>query len=608
MRRIFVWAAIPLLLLGAVAPAGADPQGSWTLQAPQPTMWDLYGVDMVSALEGWAVGESGTILHTSDGGRSWAPQQSSAGEGLWGVRFIDGSHGWAVGNGAWYTTDGGLNWLKGQGPQGSLYAVDFVDVSNGWAVGNGGQLWKTTNGGKNWTWLDTTGTNENLLALDFVTRSRGWIVGIDGTILRTTNGGSSWQKQPNGSAQYLAGVSFISATEGWAGGGNVVLHTTDGGQTWEEQDFPITSSINAIDFADPLHGWAVGEGEILATDDGGDTWEGEVHVGDRLWAVEALSASSGFVVGWGPAVLTTVDGGTTWENQVNGPVTIGYAVATTDLDHAWVAEAFGQIARTQNGGQDWDRVLIGNPYGHFWGIDFATDSVGWVVGDGDQSANYGVVYRSGDGGVTWELQLATGSLDIVYDVAAISPRRAVVVSALGYIRYTLDGGLSWLDAERPSGSLLSAVEFDGRIGWAAGNQATVERSTDGGRTWVDRSPPSPIDSALMDVSFADANTGWAVGFYGEVWRTTDAGLTWRSQHVEGASDVNFLAVEAISPTTAWIAGGPADGFLARTTNGGATWTREVLPSDEQVYAVSGLSFVNAEQGYAAGHVGIWRRG
>jgi photosystem II stability/assembly factor-like uncharacterized protein len=68
-----------------------------------------------------------------------------------------------------------------------------------------------------------------------------------------------------------------------------------------------------------------------------------------------------------------------------------------------------------------------------------------------------------------------------------------------------------------------------------------------------------------------------------------------------------LSVETVTPTTAWISGGPTEGFVARTVDGGATWTQEALPSVEPVYSISGLAFLTADDGFATGHVGIWRR-
>jgi photosystem II stability/assembly factor-like uncharacterized protein len=560
---------------------------------------------MVTASEGWAVGQGGEVLHTIDGGTTWQHQDSGSDGAWWGVRFVDELHGWVVGDGVRYTEDGGQTWHMASG--GGGYGVDFSDPGSGWSVSNGGTVYRSTDGGHSWEWLGPIGTTQNLSAVDFVTSRRGWVVGAEGTILRTTNGGDTWTKQQSHTTAWLSGVSFVSAREGWAAGDDVVLHTTDGGVTWTKQAVPAGTWTYDVSFADALHGWAVGEGSVIGTSDGGRTWVMQLRPGDRMSGVSASDGLHAVAVGWSPMILTTDDGGATWQDVVSGPITIVYDMAATDTDHAWAAEAFGQVAWTADGGDDWQRTFVGNPYGHFWGIDFATDRVGWVVGDGDQSNNYGVIYRSEDGGSSWTLQYETGDLDILYDVAALNGKSAVAVGALGNILYTRDGGQTWREGTRPTSTLLSAVEFTGTVGWVAGNGATVERSGDGGRTWVDRSPEPGYDAAFMDVSFADADNGWVVGFYSDVFHTTDGGVTWKRQTVQGAGDLAFLSVQAISPTVAWISGGPTEAFVARTTDGGQTWIQEQLPTPYQAYAVSSVEFLNAEQGWAGGHVGIWKR-
>jgi photosystem II stability/assembly factor-like uncharacterized protein len=327
---------------------------------------------------------------------------------------------------------------------------------------------------------------------------------------------------------------------------------------------------------------------------------------NRLLGVDFTTDSTGVSVGELGGVFTTGDSGETWVTRLNGAPTEVYGMDANDSLHAWAAGTFGETQYTVDGGTTWKRVRVGSPYGHHYAIDFARDNTrGWLVGDGDQSNNHGVVYRSLNGGKTWSLQLETGYLDIIYDVAAVTAKRAVAVSALGYIRYTTDGGTTWRKARRGAGSLLSAVDFTGKTGWVAGNGATVEKSVDGGKTWVVRSPNPGYGAAFMDVSFADQSNGWVVGFYGDVFHTTNGGLTWQRQTVQGAGDTTFLGIEAISRTTAWISGGPMNGFVARTTDGGVNWKREVLPGAP--LSIGALEFLTADEGWAGGWTGVWHR-
>jgi photosystem II stability/assembly factor-like uncharacterized protein len=59
----------------------------------------LLAVSFVDANIGTAVGDSGTILRTSDGGDSWTLQSSGTHAALLGVSFVDANTGTAVGSG-----------------------------------------------------------------------------------------------------------------------------------------------------------------------------------------------------------------------------------------------------------------------------------------------------------------------------------------------------------------------------------------------------------------------------------------------------------------------------------------------------------------------------
>jgi len=56
---------------------------------------DVHSVDVNT---GWAVGEGGIIVHTTDGGAYWTTQTSGTTERLIGVHFVDANTGWAVGS------------------------------------------------------------------------------------------------------------------------------------------------------------------------------------------------------------------------------------------------------------------------------------------------------------------------------------------------------------------------------------------------------------------------------------------------------------------------------------------------------------------------------
>ncbi|HEV3468230.1 MAG TPA: YCF48-related protein [Pyrinomonadaceae bacterium] len=107
-------------------------------QAPR-----VNAVAFADGLRGWAVGAGGLVLATSDGGRTWQPQESGVETDLHDVKFLDGREGWAVGGEGiiLHTADGGATWSADTSvtPH-TLERLFFAGRARGWAVGFGGTI------------------------------------------------------------------------------------------------------------------------------------------------------------------------------------------------------------------------------------------------------------------------------------------------------------------------------------------------------------------------------------------------------------------------------------------------------------------------------------
>ena len=90
------------------------------------TAQHLRGVTRASASVAWAVGDSGTILYTSNGGVTWTPQTSGTVNRLAAVVAKNASVAWAVGDSGTilYTSNGGVTWT----PQTSGTTNDLISV------------------------------------------------------------------------------------------------------------------------------------------------------------------------------------------------------------------------------------------------------------------------------------------------------------------------------------------------------------------------------------------------------------------------------------------------------------------------------------------------
>jgi photosystem II stability/assembly factor-like uncharacterized protein len=119
------------------------------------------------------------------------------------------------------------------------------------------------------------------------------------------------------------------------------------------------------------------------------------------------------------------------------------------------------------------------------------------------------------------------------------------------------------------------------------------------------SQTSGITTAFNTVEAVNDMVGWAAGANGVVRKTTDGGLTWTAASTTGQINGTAYCMDAFDANTAFVSSSPSTGtFIYKTTNGGANWT--------QVFSqtggfLDGIQMLNANTGYAMGDPvsGVW---
>jgi hypothetical protein len=151
-------------------------------------------------------------------------------------------------------------------------------------------------------------------------------------------------------------------------------------------------------------------------------------------------------------------------------------------------------------------------------------------------------------------------------------------------------------------------------GFFIGQAALV--STDAGRTWTGYAT-LPSTFQVTAVSCVSASVCWASGTNWQdgpgVAETTDGGQTWTDRTPAAWASATWWpnAIDCVSATTCWLAGldwtvGLQNPAMAKTTDGGATWTTlSNLPtfvSHDQngTYQLNGISCLSAASCVAVG--------
>lgn len=352
---------------------------TWTIQNSTVTK-NLRSVFFTDAHTGYALGDSDIILKTNDGGITWGSivnlcgrwdvQISGVTKSLHSVYFTSLNTGYAVGDSGTLikTTDGGITWsLQSSGVTKILRSVFFLNNNVGYITGDRGTILKTINGGNTWTSLQTTDTTD-LYSVYFTNANTGYAGGHSGNMLAIAN----WQD---------------GVYKGWLGVGGHMLRTSDGGNTWTEQSLPSAGLLSSIFFTDANTGYAVGEfGTILKSTNGGSTWEGKYlpNTFISLYSVYFTDAQTGYAVGnySQPTmnegiILKTTDGGTTWNEQSFPYVILFSSVCFTSASTGYAVGLYGAIFQTGS-----NCAIRTNTANSLRSVFFIGPNTGYAVGDG----------------------------------------------------------------------------------------------------------------------------------------------------------------------------------------------------------------------------------
>ncbi|MFZ5525184.1 MAG: YCF48-related protein [Pseudomonadota bacterium] len=312
--------------LVAVGEAGlalfSDDEGKTWRQAPTPTSVMLTSVSFATDKAGWAVGHDGVILATRDGGNTWQRQLDG--------RQADPLILTAVkaqldklppGN----AEDPSPQRLQAEdavaaaeaaiaaGPSRPLLAVRFFDADRGLAAGAFGQLFQTTDGGKQWAYIGDRLDNPEGLHLNGLTLTRDGqilIAAENGTVFASPDQGRTWTRSATGYNGYLYGVLALPGSGLTAYGFNGhVFRSVDGGANWK----PVNShSARSIVAAEAIPGGALllnEEGQVLVSRDEGATFKplGQRLPVKRLSSVALLKHNALVTVGLGGAAVHSLD-------------------------------------------------------------------------------------------------------------------------------------------------------------------------------------------------------------------------------------------------------------------------------------------------------------
>jgi photosystem II stability/assembly factor-like uncharacterized protein len=216
-------------------------------------------------------------------------------------------------------------------------------------------------------------------------------------------------------------------------------------------------------------------GGLLATADGGRTWDA-LSVGEDAMST-ATSADGSIIIAGHEVFRASRDGGTTWASITTDLPSLdihGFTRDPVDPARMWAYPVTGGLWESIDGGATFRQVRTDN-------VLFPT-----AVAAGSGIRLLGVetagLIESSDGGRTWS-PLAMPPTFPMTGLAASADGRILYAGAQDGLYRSEDGGHSW-EATAYTGSVFAlATSTDGRTVILVDRTTDVYRSDDGGATW-----------------------------------------------------------------------------------------------------------------------------
>ncbi len=319
------------------------------------------------------------IIHTTDGGNSWTQENlPSKYEAVFSIYFLNQQEGWFTGD------HGMIAHYNELTPVGSLNIslvphniqqitqnnrIWFVNEYGGYAwIANESSLIAKSKDLQNWEVLNNGIQQEGIGQLEFLNSDTIFAAGQSGSIYRTFDGGHNWTSVYNDTnvTNFIDKIKFFDNMNGIVMGDQAsnattmaFLNTTDGGKTWEKYNSSLigTGSINEVDFISPsyvyLCGWNpinnINYQGIWKSSDRGKSWSfhsvGNTNK-DFLTVVRAVmfkNSQMGFAAKEDSSLWMTEDGGNSWAKIYQAPSLIN---CLTKIDNSSIIYCLGQKGLT----------------------------------------------------------------------------------------------------------------------------------------------------------------------------------------------------------------------------------------------------------------------
>ncbi len=428
-----------------------------------------------------------------------------------------------AGTNLYKSIDGGINWTLAStvGPGDALFSVGDYVITSSFVNG----LKRSTDGGST---FETFGP---ALGFEFLNS----IVAVNGEYILATTGGvwaknvsGEWEKTFSNSGSFVNLANIDGTIYGLNGSVGIVdgqvvssadvYSSVDSGKTWTKIEIesdvkPIYGDHNkVVEVGGKLYATAIQKNNPLVSTDGGLNWSELGKSGLKNPPIRGMfpidgtlyvTTNSGVgVAQYGDGVYKSTDNGSSW-SQV--PIDLpeghnGSFYTVRKNGENLYASSYAGLFVSADGGDTWS-VLVGTEEWYISDIHF-TDNL-WIMAGGD---GFSRVWTSNDDGATWTAQYQ--GIGAVFESIHEAESGIIIGSNTTLIASSQDQGSTWHFATADSGlSLFGGGYYHiGSVGSVMFslpiNEDKIYKSVDGGKNWEHASDLNGLTSVNFDRLFS----------------------------------------------------------------------------------------------------------
>lgn len=283
--QYWIASLVSLLVSNLTLAVSADPE---LFQLYGGTAHDAFYGLCVDGEKGTAVGRSGLIVESSDGGQSWTVATAFTKRALLDISCGAGSNVIVAQEGGVYVEVDGAYTEIDSGTDARLMSVDGNSDGLMFIVGSFGTVLSSSDGGLNWNSLTVDWeailddfVEPHLYDVNVAADGTVTIVGEFGLVIRSEDGGETWDDVHFGEAS-LFSLRLAASGLGYAvGQDSKIIRTEDGGLNWSAVTTPPGGILLNVWFSDAGDVLVSGIRSLLRSTDSGSTWT-KVEIGDLV--------------------------------------------------------------------------------------------------------------------------------------------------------------------------------------------------------------------------------------------------------------------------------------------------------------------------------------